>query len=68
MQLVIDSMKSQTNLKRFLKYFLIGGQAFTIKLRKTKERSSSSLLLEPPYQVNSSFPEYTGPPKWRQMK
>lgn len=46
----------------------IGGQGFTIKLRHTEERSPSSMLLEPPYQINSSFLEVNGPPKWRQMK
>ncbi|KAI0930402.1 hypothetical protein AcV5_007126 [Taiwanofungus camphoratus] len=44
------------------------GQGFTIKLRKTAERSPSSMLLEPPYQINSSFLETSGRPRWRQMK
>ncbi|OBZ68134.1 hypothetical protein A0H81_11870 [Grifola frondosa] len=46
----------------------IGGQGFTIKLRKTPERSPSSMLLEPPYQINTSFLEAGGNPRWRQMK
>ncbi|KAJ7650701.1 carbohydrate esterase family 9 protein [Roridomyces roridus] len=46
----------------------IGGQAFPIKLRKTKERSSTSMLLEPPYQINSSAPDPSLPPRWRHMK
>ncbi|KAJ6577401.1 carbohydrate esterase family 9 protein [Mycena capillaripes] len=46
----------------------IGGQAFVIKLRKTAERSSTSMVLEPPYTVNSSFPDPTRPPRWRHMK
>ncbi|KAJ7454750.1 carbohydrate esterase family 9 protein [Mycena latifolia] len=46
----------------------IGGQAFVIKLRKTAERSSTSMLLEPPYTINSSFPDPTRPPRWRHMK
>ncbi|EKM54380.1 uncharacterized protein PHACADRAFT_123385 [Phanerochaete carnosa HHB-10118-sp] len=46
----------------------IGGQGFTIKLRKTAERSPSSMLLEPPYQINNSFPDVDGPLRWRQMK
>ena len=45
-----------------------GGQGITIKLRKTKERSPSAMLLEAPYQLNSSFPRPDGPPRWRQMK
>ncbi|OCH88859.1 carbohydrate esterase family 9 protein [Obba rivulosa] len=46
----------------------IGGQGFTIKLRKTPERSPSSMLLEPPFQINTSFLETSGRPRWRQMK
>lgn len=46
----------------------IGGQGFTIKLRKTPERSPTSMLLEPPYQINSSFLETAEHPRWRQMK
>ncbi|KAJ7454753.1 carbohydrate esterase family 9 protein [Mycena latifolia] len=46
----------------------IGGQAFAIKLRKTQERSSTSMVLEAPYQINSSFPDPGLPPKWRHMK
>ncbi|TCD63037.1 hypothetical protein EIP91_006073 [Steccherinum ochraceum] len=46
----------------------IGGQGFTIKLRPTAERSPSSMLLEPPYTINSSFLELTESFPWRQMK
>ncbi|CAL1706960.1 unnamed protein product [Somion occarium] len=46
----------------------IGGQGFTVKLRSTPERSPSSMLLEPPYQINSSFLEEAERPRWRQMK
>ncbi|KAK7692722.1 hypothetical protein QCA50_004355 [Cerrena zonata] len=46
----------------------IGGQGFTIKLRSTTERSPSSMLLEPPYQINSSFFAENDRPRWRQMK
>lgn len=45
-----------------------GGQGFTIKLRKTAEHSPSSMLLEPPYQINSSFLDVEGSIRWRQMK
>ncbi|OBZ66071.1 hypothetical protein A0H81_13963 [Grifola frondosa] len=41
---------------------------FTIKLRKTPERSPSSMLLEPPYKINTSFLEAGGNPRWHQMK
>jgi len=44
-----------------------GGQAFTIKLRKTAERSPTAMLLEPPYQLNDTYPA-SGAIPWRQMK
>ncbi|KAJ7056558.1 hypothetical protein C8F01DRAFT_1233681 [Mycena amicta] len=46
----------------------MGGQGFVIKLRPTKERSSTSLLLEPPYGLNGSEVDYSIPPRWRHMK
>ncbi|EGN99656.1 hypothetical protein SERLA73DRAFT_159873 [Serpula lacrymans var. lacrymans S7.3] len=46
----------------------IGGQAFTIKLRSTQERSSSSLLVEPPFGLNGSDVDLEVPPRWRHMK
>ncbi|KAJ7086089.1 carbohydrate esterase family 9 protein [Mycena belliarum] len=46
---------------------LTGGQAFAIKLRKTQERSSMSMVLEAPYQTNSSFSDPILPPRWRHM-
>ncbi|KAF8967824.1 carbohydrate esterase family 9 protein [Flammula alnicola] len=46
----------------------IGGQAFVIKLRATAERSSSSMLLEPPHHINASFPDPNLPPRWRHIK
>ncbi|CAK5272162.1 unnamed protein product [Mycena citricolor] len=46
----------------------IGGQAFVIKLRPTAERSSSAMLLEPPFTLNGTFVDPTKRPRWRQMK
>ncbi|KAH8116645.1 composite domain of metallo-dependent hydrolase [Phellopilus nigrolimitatus] len=47
----------------------IGGQAFAIKLRDTAEHSPSSMLLEPPFTLNSSDAiDWSLPPRWRQMK
>ncbi|KAK7472814.1 hypothetical protein VKT23_000921 [Stygiomarasmius scandens] len=46
----------------------IGGQAYPIKLRRTHERSPSSMLLEPPYQINSSLPSDSSHIPWRHMK
>ncbi|KAJ3740867.1 hypothetical protein DFH05DRAFT_1528666 [Lentinula detonsa] len=46
----------------------IGGQAFVIKLRPTKERSPSSMLLDPPFTFNGSGIEEVQPPRWRQLK
>ncbi|KAF6761161.1 amidohydrolase [Ephemerocybe angulata] len=46
----------------------IGGQAYVMKLRETSERSPSSMLLEPPYHINASFPNPNLPRSWRHMK
>lgn len=46
----------------------IGGQAFPIKLRPTHERSTSSMLLEPPFTINGTRVDPSLPPRWRQMK
>ncbi|KAH6910348.1 amidohydrolase [Coprinopsis sp. MPI-PUGE-AT-0042] len=46
----------------------IGGQAYVIKLRETSERSPSAMLLEPPYHINTSFPNPNLKPRWRHMK
>ena len=55
-------------LVQALKILVTGGQGITIKLRKTAERSPTAMLLEAPYQLNSSFPKPDGPPRWRQIK
>ncbi|KAL5534649.1 hypothetical protein ACEPAG_1112 [Sanghuangporus baumii] len=47
----------------------IGGQGFTIKLRPTKERTPTSMLLEPPFTLNNTDKvDWNLPPRWRQMK
>ncbi|KAJ7089245.1 carbohydrate esterase family 9 protein [Mycena belliarum] len=46
----------------------IGGQAFVIKLRPTAERSSSAMLLEPPFTLNGTYVDPFQRPRWRQMK
>ncbi|KAJ7255303.1 carbohydrate esterase family 9 protein [Mycena rebaudengoi] len=46
----------------------IGGQAFVIKLRPTAERSSSAMLLEPPFSLNGTYVDPSARPRWRQMK
>ncbi|KAJ6572076.1 carbohydrate esterase family 9 protein [Mycena capillaripes] len=46
----------------------IGGQAFVIKLRPTTERSSSAMLLEPPFSLNGTHVDPFQRPRWRQMK
>ncbi len=45
-----------------------GGQAFTIKLRPTAERSSSAMVIEPPHTLNGTHVDPSLPPRWRQMK
>lgn len=44
-----------------------GGQAYTIKLRQTAERSPTAMLLEPPYQLNGTYPASRAVP-WRHLK
>ncbi|CAK5283111.1 unnamed protein product [Mycena citricolor] len=46
----------------------IGGQGFTIKLRPTKERSSSAMLVDSPLTLNGSAIDYEAPLRWRHMK
>ncbi|KAJ6598878.1 carbohydrate esterase family 9 protein [Mycena vulgaris] len=43
----------------------IGGQASIMKLRRTSEGSSSSMLVEPPYNLNGSV---EGSPRWRHLQ
>jgi hypothetical protein len=46
----------------------IGGQAFFMKLRKTLERSPSSMVIEPPHVFDGSELNPGSPPRWRHMK
>ena len=46
----------------------IGGQAIVIKLRATSEHSASAMTLEPPYTINTSFPNPNLPLRWRHIK
>ncbi|KAI0658489.1 composite domain of metallo-dependent hydrolase [Cubamyces menziesii] len=46
---------------------VIGGQAFMVKLRKTSERTSMSMLIEPPYALNGSKPDPDLPGRWRYL-
>ena len=46
----------------------IGGEAYVIKPRQTKERSPTSLLVEPPFGLNTSDINYDIPPRWRHLK
>ena len=38
------------------------------KLRKTAERSPSSMVIEPPHTLNGSQPDTDAPLRWRHMK
>ena len=44
-----------------------GGQGFVIKLRPTKERSPTSLLVEPPFSLNQSHEGHV-PLRWSHIK
>jgi imidazolonepropionase-like amidohydrolase len=46
----------------------IGGQSFVIKLRPTAERSSSSMVLEPPHALMINSTNATDYIRWRHMK
>ncbi|KZT35524.1 hypothetical protein SISSUDRAFT_1064386 [Sistotremastrum suecicum HHB10207 ss-3] len=46
----------------------VGGQAFPFKFRKTQERSPSSMLIEPPFNLNDTAREPGTPLRWRHMK
>ncbi|KZT52271.1 carbohydrate esterase family 9 protein [Calocera cornea HHB12733] len=47
----------------------IGGQAFMIKLRQTKKKSSSAMVLEPPYGLwGEDGDDSEAPVRWRHMK
>jgi hypothetical protein len=50
--------------------FRIGGQAFVMKPRRTKEGSPTSMLLEPPLPLNGSDLESEDimQPRWRHVK
>jgi hypothetical protein len=65
--LSVDIITTHWNT-RSIETIVQGGQAFAIKLRPTKERSTSSMLLEPPFFLNGSDVDPALPPRWRQMK
>ncbi|KAH9045482.1 hypothetical protein EDB85DRAFT_35113 [Lactarius pseudohatsudake] len=46
----------------------IAGQAFMLKLRKTAERSPTSMVIEPPPEINGSHLSSSDPPRWRYLK
>ncbi|KAH9921901.1 uncharacterized protein B0H18DRAFT_1086033 [Fomitopsis serialis] len=45
----------------------IGGQAFMFKLRKTSDRSPTSMILEPPHSLNGTEAGRDQPMRWRHM-
>ncbi|KAH9999801.1 hypothetical protein BJV77DRAFT_1058149 [Russula vinacea] len=47
----------------------IAGQAFMLKLRKTAERSPTSMIIEPPQDINGSYSDTSDDhPRWRYLK
>jgi hypothetical protein len=59
-----------------LRYFVVqgngtslssGGQAFIVKLRKPRDRSASSMIVEPPYNFNGPGGDYTTT-RWRHLQ
>jgi len=47
---------------------ITAGQAFMMKLRKTMERSPTSMIIEPPKDINGSYVGLSDPPRWRYLK
>ncbi|KAJ4497806.1 hypothetical protein C8R41DRAFT_758876 [Lentinula lateritia] len=45
----------------------IGGQAFVIKLRRTTEGSALSMVVDPPYELNTTGFGKGKPPVWRHL-
>lgn len=45
-----------------------GGQGFIAKLRETKERTPTSMLVEPPFTLNGTHFDHDLTPRWRHMK
>jgi len=50
------------------KYITTAGQAFMVKLRKTLERSPTSMIIEPPQDINGPHPDFSSTPRWRYLK
>lgn len=48
--------------------YITAGQAFMMKLRKTVERSPTSMIIEPPKDINGSYVDLSDPPRWRYLK
>ena len=48
--------------------YITAGQAFMMKLRKTAERSPTSMIIEPPKDINGSYVDLSDPPRWRYLK
>ena len=51
-----------------LNEYITAGQAFMMKLRKTAERSPTSMIIEPPKDINGSYVDLSDPPRWRYLK
>ncbi|KAI9507549.1 hypothetical protein F5148DRAFT_102021 [Russula earlei] len=46
----------------------IAGQAFMMKLRKTAERSPTSMIIEPPLDINGSYSSHSDHSRWKYLK
>lgn len=55
-------------IQRRSSHICTGGQGFVIKLRPTEERSTSAMLLEPPFEYNGTGVYPSEYPRWRHMK
>ena len=48
--------------------YITAGQAFMMKLRKTAEHSPTSMIIEPPQDINGSASILSDHPRWRYLK
>ncbi len=48
--------------------YITAGQAFMMKLRKTAEHSPTSMIIEPPQDINGSYSVLSDHPRWRYLK
>jgi hypothetical protein len=59
---------AHTVLSTYSEIYTTAGQAFMVKLRKTLERSPTSMIIEPPQDINGPHLDFSDTPRWRYLK